>query len=55
MTYFKGEQMRRVRRVSGVLMLGGMMLMAATGVLAEEQMHQASAVSKELEQIKTLA
>ena len=47
--------MRRIQRANGVFVFCCVMLMAGTGALAEEHMHQAPAVSKELERVKQLA
>ncbi len=49
------EEMREVEPVGGALVLGTVLLLAAGGVLAEEQMHPAPAVSAELERLKQLA
>ncbi len=46
--------MRRIQYISGTLVFGCVILMSGTSLLAEEQMHQAPAVSKELEQVKAL-
>ena len=47
--------MQQDQRMSGIVVLGWVILVAATAVVAEEQMHQAPTVSKELERIKQLA
>ncbi len=47
--------MRKTQQVGGALVLGWVILMGGTGVMAEEQMQKAPAVSKELERIKVLA